>query len=76
MALKFEDIKNKVIREMYKIDEIKLYYECKKLKMRLQQRHTTKSYLLICLALHNLGLPVTSELIAPILGKSRQNVKN
>lgn len=58
-----------VFRELQKIDDTKLYFECKKLSMKLTFRKETLQYIKCCVALHNLGLPITAPFVADVMGK-------
>lgn len=73
-ALSFEQIKELVFHEIQKIDDVKLYFTCKELHLRLTRHPATRQYIKICVALANLGLPITPTFLNALLGKTTSTI--
>lgn len=61
-----------VRREMEKLNESKVYFECRRAKIRYV--YTSLPIIRCVIALQNLGLPITTKMVSVVLDKSQSNV--
>lgn len=64
-----QELASLVLHEIAKLDDAKILFECKKLRCYLTHKGTQK-HIKICVALNNLGLPITIPLVSSIANQS------
>jgi len=74
MKLTLEELKKRVFEEAEKIDDVKLYYRLKELKIRYISPRSTSFYVLkVIIALRRLRLPINSNVITWLF-KDKSNI--
>jgi len=66
-----KDLKDLVLKEIGKLNDVKIYYECKRISTYLSR--STK-YVKVCIALTNLGLPINAYTVSFIVNRGISTV--
>ena len=68
MTLSDEEVVEMIRRVANRIDDMRLYYELKRLRFRAHTR--TRQYVKVCIAITKLRLPITAVLVCAVIGSS------
>lgn len=73
--LKMEDVIDLIHDKVQEVENFRVYYTMRDMKIKYITE-TTVNTVRYCIVLHELGLPITAQLISTLEGRTTQNLRN